>query len=266
MISDRTLERVLRSSRAVALYGDLVRLAIAGGLLLAIATALVYYGQLVLMVITDYKMNDFGKFYYSAQEYLAGRDMYGPTPATSHRFPDGSTRQFLNMNPPHFQLLMVPFALLPRHIAFCLWWVLSLTSLAVSVRLVRHELNWRWTPARLLWFAAAATTSAITGTVVATGQLTFLLLLPLTLAWIYARRGRWTAAAVALGLLASIKPFLGMFALYFIVTRRHRSLQVMLLAALAATLAGLIVAGAESYSRWFESLAAVEWSWAPMNA
>jgi hypothetical protein len=266
MISDRTLERVLPSSRAVALYGDIIRACIVATLLLLMATTLFYYSTLIGIVLTDLNLNDFGKFYYSSREYLAGRDMYGPTPATSIPLPDGTTRQFLNMNPPHFQLLMIPLAQLTPRTAFLVWWLLSLLCFWFSVRAVSQELDWRWTPSRLLWFSAGALLSAITGTVVATGQLTFLLLLPVTLAWIEARRGHWITAAALLGLLASIKPFLGIFGAYLLLTHRFGALTVMVSAVLLALVGGVAVVGSGPYERWLDTLAAVEWAWAPMNA
>src|SRR5437870_572685 len=73
--------------------------------------AIVWDGVLTRTMI-DLHMNDFGKFYYSALAYRAGRDMYAPTAATDIGYGTTLGMQFLNMNPPHFQLLMLPLALL----------------------------------------------------------------------------------------------------------------------------------------------------------
>jgi hypothetical protein len=65
MIGDRTLQRVLRSERLVALTGDLVRaiLWVLAGAVLALWLA--YYVVLARNMVVELHMNDFGKFYYS---------------------------------------------------------------------------------------------------------------------------------------------------------------------------------------------------------
>ena len=81
------------------------------GLVIALCLVhLLYYLLLSSFMMKRLNMNDFGKFYYSTQLFLAGEDMYGPTPATAIPISETESRQFLNMNPPHFHLLMVPFA------------------------------------------------------------------------------------------------------------------------------------------------------------
>ena len=76
------------------------------------AVCLLFYIQLTVYMVQRLHMNDFGKFYYSARLFLDGQDMYGPSPATEIPVGETETRQFLNMNPPHFHLLILPFALL----------------------------------------------------------------------------------------------------------------------------------------------------------
>src|SRR5262245_52955961 len=88
-------------------------------------------------------MNDFGKFYYSAQAFLAGTNMYAPNPATNPRFVEAPDVQFLNMNPPHFHLLVLPLAMLPAQRAVTIWLGASLTALVVSLLLIGRELDVR---------------------------------------------------------------------------------------------------------------------------
>jgi hypothetical protein len=106
----------------------------------------------------------------------------------------------------------------------------------------------------------------MTGTIVVTGQVTFLLLLPLTIAWVCARRGAWTPAAILLGILASVKPFLGIFAVFFAVHRRGRPLLTMVLTVLGVFAGGWFAIGATPYVSWFRALGDVAWAWSPMNA
>ena len=169
------------------------------------------------------------------------------------------------MNPPHFQLLMLPLARLRPSTALGAWWALSLICAGFTVSLISQELRLRWTPSRALWAFAFVVGSAATGTVIATGQLTFLLVLPVTAAWIATRRGDWNRAAYILGLLASIKPFFGIFALYLLLTRQLGALARMITSVAAIALAGVAIVGLEPYGAWIRALSAVDWAWAPMN-
>jgi len=98
-----------------------------------------------------------------------------------------------------------------------------------------------------------------------TGQLTFLLLLGFTLAWIAAREGRWTRAAWLLGLLASIKPLFGVFWLYLLWRRQLRAAAIMAGTTVLAGVVGLAVFGWENHRAWLEALGSIDWTWATMN-
>jgi len=101
--------------------------------------------------------------------------------------------------------------------------------------------------------------------VIITGQLTFLLMLMLTVAWRAARRNRLVAAACWLGALASVKPFLAIFALYFAFRRQVIPLIVMVVTALASFAIGLGVFGWAAHQSWLNALRSANWSWPPMN-
>jgi hypothetical protein len=213
---------------------------------------------------TDLHMNDFGKFYYSTTSFLEGKDLYAPNPAT-RMLVNTETRQLLNMNPPHFHLLILPLAMFGPMTALWLWGLANVAALILSLRLIASELGLPWTPSRLEWTFAAVVACSATGASVITGQLTFLLLLPVTVAWIAARRGNWTRAAVYLGVCASVKPFLGIFLIYFALRRSMRAVAVMTITGLACTVTGLAVFGWNAYQGWLSALSAVDWTWAPMN-
>ncbi|HEX7778859.1 MAG TPA: glycosyltransferase family 87 protein [Vicinamibacterales bacterium] len=265
MISDEALLTVLRKPRRVALTGDLIR----GGIGLAMACTLfftlAYYGAVGQLMYNHLHMNDFGKFYYSAQLFLNGQDMYGPSPATGIPVGKNEIRQFLNMNPPHFHLLILPLALLSPLWAISIWLLVSVVALVAAARAIARALDWHWTPARVAWVVFAVVVCSATAANVITGQLTFVMMLPITLAWIAARRGDWSKASVLLGIAASIKPFLGVFWVYLLVTREWRPLLLMTVAGALCVLAGVIVFGPGAYESWRGALSAVEWWWPPMN-
>jgi len=212
-------------------------------------------------------MNDFGKFYYSAQAFLDGGDMYAPNPATNLRFVEAPELQFLNMNPPHFHLLVLPLARLQPDVAVTIWLGVSLTALVVSILVIGREVNAAWTSSGLLAVAAATLAFAGTQSFFATGNLSLLLLLALTICWAAARHGRWTMAAVWLGACLSVKPFLLVFAPYLLLTRRFRELVLAFATAALCFAGGSLIFGADAYRSWYGALAqSGDWAWGVMNA
>jgi hypothetical protein len=73
MVSDRTLRVFLRSDAAVAVAGDLVRVAVGLAVLLLVAFWIVFYAALVRAMVTENHLNDFGKFYYATKAFLRRR-------------------------------------------------------------------------------------------------------------------------------------------------------------------------------------------------
>ena len=212
-------------------------------------------------------MNDFGKFYYSAQAFLDGGDMYAPNPATNLRFVEAPELQFLNMNPPHFHLLVLPLARLQPDVAVSIWLAVSLTALVVSILVIGREVNAAWTPTAVLAAAAGSLAFAGTQSFFATGNLSLLLLLALTICWAAARHGRWTMAAVWLGACLSVKPFLLIFAPYLLLTKRFRPLVVAVATAALCFAVGSLIFGGDAYRSWYGALAqSGDWAWGVMNA
>ncbi|MES1256317.1 MAG: glycosyltransferase family 87 protein [Acidobacteriota bacterium] len=212
-------------------------------------------------------MNDFGKFYYSARAFLDGQDMYAPSPATDLRFEKAPGLQLLNMNPPHFHLVLLPLARLAPESALTIWMAANLMALVLSLQLIARELRIVWTPERLLLVGLGASIFSGTQAFFGTGQLSLLLLLAVTVAWIQARRGQWVTTAIWLGAAMSVKPFLAIFLPYWLGTRRFRALGAALLAAAACFGIGLVVFGVRAYAGWYAALRqSGDWAWAAMNA
>jgi alpha-1,2-mannosyltransferase len=212
-------------------------------------------------------MNDFGKFYYSAQAFLDHRDMYAPSPATDLQFAEAPELRLLNMNPPHFHLIVLPLARLAPERAITIWLAVNLAALVAALLVISRELRVEWTPARFVFTSAGTVAFAGTQSFFATGQLSLLLLLAVTLCWIAARRGRWTAAAVVLGACASVKPFLLVFLPYLVLTRRFRAAAILVATTAVSFGLGLAVFGADAYRSWYRALGeSGNWAWEFMNA
>ena len=167
-----------------------------------------------------------------------------------------------NMNPPLFQLLLRPLTRLPMRAAATTFRVLSIASLCVCVWWLARMSNERWdvadVGALLAWAPMAS--------VISLNQLTWILWPLLLWTWWCWRQDRWTAGAVGYGLALGFKPFLGVFLLWLLVTRRWRAVAVAL-TVLAATIAiGLAAFGIDVTRAWVQALGDVTWAYAVMNA
>jgi hypothetical protein len=214
------------------------------------------------------QMNDFGRFYYSARAFLEGTDMYAPSPAT--RWGAGAiegAQQLLNLNPPHFHLLLLPLARLAPRTAVMLWMMASIFALVLSLALVAREINFVMTGTRTMLVLLFVLACAASQAVFVTGQLAFLMLLPVTLCWRDARHARWERAGAWLGVLVSVKLFFLIFVPYLIGGRRWRALSAMIGTATACLIAGLLVFHADNYWSWIRALRqSSDWAWLGMNA
>jgi alpha-1,2-mannosyltransferase len=231
-----------------------------------VAGLVIWNAMLVYLMATNLHMNDFGKFYYSVVAFMQGQDMYGPNPATLIPVSETDSRQFWNMNPPHFHLLILPLALLSPGVALALWTGAGFLCLLTSLRLIIKEVALTLTPWQYRLAIVGLLSFAGTGAVCVTGQLSFFLMLAVTLAWMQLRRGHWGHVGVYLGLALSVKPFLLIFLPYLIVQRQFRALVTACATALGCFAAGLLVFGVDTHWAWFGALASSHWAWAGMNA
>src|SRR5688572_26795795 len=149
--------------------------------------------------------NDFGKFYYSLQNWTAGASLYGRNPATFIPFTESTGRQFWNMNPPHFHFFIWPLILFEVGWAFYVWtvinvgaFVLSVIAIARAAKLELSRRGWMLVALALLWAAPTVAWSV-------TGQMTGLVVALITWIWLEVRCGRWMRAGIAIGLAVSIK-------------------------------------------------------------
>ena len=219
----------------------------------------------VYLMAANLHMNDFGKFYYSVVAFMQGQDMYGPNPATLIPVSATYSQQFWNMNPPHFHLLLLPLARLTPEVALALWMGAGVCCLLISLKLIVREIGLVCTPWTYRLALGGLLSFAGTAAMCITGQLAFLLLLPITLAWINLRRGLWTNAGLYLGLAMSIKPFLLIFLPYLILQRQFRALAAAGTMALGCFAAGLLVFGVDTHWSWVGAMASSNWAWAGMN-
>jgi hypothetical protein len=232
----------------------------------ALAASVAWNALLARALVTDLRMNDFGRFHFAAESFLRGGGLYDPRPAHLRQGREVEGSQLGNLNPPHFHILLLPLGLLPRSQALLVWGLGSLAAVFLSFLMVLRELGLRLT------FVSATLTAVLllnfvgTTMVMVTGQLSFLLLWPITASWVAARRGAWVRAACLCGIAASVKPFLVLLLPLFALRGGFRSASAGLLAAGAAFVVGVIVFGVEAHADWIGELSSVRWTWANTNA
>ena len=235
----------------------------AAAVLLALIAAVLSGHAGVFRYTLTHDAQDFGVFLASARHDLAGRSLYSLQPRASATGPRTAP---LNLNLPHTMALLRPLARLSDGAALLTWMSLGLAlGLSASIASVA-ALGWRLRllPALLvaLYLVAWAPSAAVTST----AQITFYVTAPVVAGWLSYRQRRSVAAGAWIGLAAAVKPFLLIFAPYFLVRRDHRALAAMLSVLGAVTAIGLAMYGPAAYAEWLRQLPAVTWSAHFLNA
>lgn len=227
---------------------------------------------------------DFYKFYLSGQRFHKDETMYWRMPArevpSDPCFPGGNGSSgrtnplpppgclHPNLNPPFFNAISLPLMKLDYSVA---WWSWSIGSTVCGLLSVFFMVSVFAARNGNILFLTATSACALfayypTFANFQYGQLTMFLLLPLTLGWLAMRNGRDAAAGSWLGLAASIKPFLGLFLILFILSKNKRASVGFVLVIFLTSLFGLWVAGFNSYKDYLVVGRDVTWFSASWNA
>jgi hypothetical protein len=164
------------------------------------------------------------------------------------------------------QLFLLPLGYLSYGGALALFVAANTVCLAWSVWLVARELAIPWSWPRFWTWGALTISSAAFTTVAVTCEITFILMVPFTLAWRAWRRGQWTTAGAWLGACASAKLFLLLFLPLLIWQRRWKAAAAFVATGCALTVLGAALFGVNAYAQWAATLGRVGWWWIPMNA
>jgi hypothetical protein len=202
-------------------------------------------GGIVSMIVTPADA-DFHSFYDSGAAWLRGDSPYtaiGDDP---------------NLNPPSVvSFVFAPLARLPLRLAAGVWTLLGVLALSLSAWLIARAVPQAgWPHLALL--------SVLPGSMFAwaEGQMTWLLLLPTTLAWLaYRRHQPWLAGAWLAPLIAA-KPF---FALMVLPLGLPMTVAAGLGSAAISAL-GVLVTGIQPWRDWLEMSHVVTWLGHPANA
>lgn len=254
-------------------------------LLLGVSITVFFYVKEMQDLVDHPSRADFYKFYLSSEYLLDDKPVYWSAPdrssQTSHCHSDAKIAEknmlsldlmmqlpqevvlclHPNLNPPFFVALTTIFATLDYPVAWWIWTALSIFC-GLSTLIIIFKSNIFPTTLSWLqksWLALAFFAYYPTFASISFGQVTLLLLLPLTLAWLTLRNEKHTVAGGLLGLVASIKPLFGLFLISLLISRNLRAVSAFIIVCIVCFILGGLVAGFSSYIEYSKILSEVNW-------
>ncbi|MCK9375637.1 MAG: DUF2029 domain-containing protein [Syntrophobacterales bacterium] len=246
--------------------------------------SLAYYYATINHLSEFPEIGDFSKFYMSARYFWEGKDIYAPVPLSTFRNPHDeifnklkllpldklkSARKNLhpNLNPPFQTLLMSPLGLIGYEKAFWIYSFLSITMGLVALVLISRELaTTKHDLPVLLGYLIVILCYFPSWVSIVFGQFSFILLLLITLGWLAARSGKDKMAGIYLGLAMSLKIFMGLFLIFFLIRRRWRLLSWFVSIFIILSLLPLLIMGIDTYKDYLSILSGITWYATSWNA
>lgn len=171
-----------------------------------------------------------------------------------------------NLNPPFVVALTAPLAYLDYSYAWWTWALLSLGSAFWSIRVIRREgFMPDVAPLSGLMLLAGYFIYYPTLVCLVFGQVTFWVMLPMTLGWRALRHCRDGMAGAWFGLATGMKPFVGLLILGLVVQKNWRAFWALLLVVGLSGLFGTAVLGFDANVDYLDYLARVDWLAASWN-
>jgi len=219
--------------------------------------------------------SDYGKFYQSAQFVLAGKNMYTPVFFTQNIVKKvGKTtvhkvskpyRLPGNLNLPIFTLLILPLAYLSYGVSMWVWSLVSIVCGIGTIFLLRKQIFAESNSIKTLGLVIGFFAYYPTLATLHFGQIT-LFLLPLVVgAWLASRNNQALLAAILLGIATGIKPFFGLFLIYFLVRREWQATFIFTLTILISLLIPLLIFGKQTFFSYQETLNVINWTSSSWN-
>lgn len=235
------------------------------GLFFLLLTQIIAYSSIIQQGTKGILYADYGKFYQSARFVIAGKDIYTPVlykPKTSTNRPPN--RLPGNLNPPFFTLFVLPLGYLSYSVSLWAWSLFSIACGILSIVFVQKALQ--ATKPFAVTTTLAFFTYFPTFSNIHFGQVTLFLMPLITGAWLAMRREKPMLAAVLLAIAASLKPFLGLFFLYYLLRREWKPLVLFCSVGLICLLIPLLLFGKQTYINYLELLNHIRWTASSWNA
>jgi hypothetical protein len=167
-----------------------------------------------------------------------------------------------NLNAPALLPVFAILSALPFRVALAIWSAFNVAAYWLAGRKIAEAVAPDYRPLVI----CAMLLSYATFVSLVLGQLTALLTLLVTMAWIAERKHDEFRAGVWLGIAIALKPFIGLFALWAAARRSWRQLFGMLCGGAALGALGFAAGGLSLYRSWFLALRNVNWEWDIANA
>jgi Glycosyltransferase family 87 len=248
-----------------------------GILLLAIILILNFIYPLTLGK-TNILYSDFGKFHYSQQLFIQGKNIYTPIYFVKNQLntsPDVTKTKRThpkvlklggNLNPPFFTLISFPLAYLSYPHALFLWTFLSILAGALGILLLQQKLDPQNFSASCVLVLLIGLFSYFPSFVnLQFGQVSLLLLPLLVGGWRAARDKKTTCAAIFLGVATSLKPFIGLFLFYFLMHKEWRALCVFFATLISCAVFAALFLGLDSYAAYYHACQQIKWAASSWN-
>lgn len=218
--------------------------------------------------------SDFGKFYESANLYCQGKNIY-----TRLYYKFNNKYQYSrkigvpgNLNAPFFTVLTLPLGLVDYSLALYIWSTLSiLAGLASAWLLAKIVMQYHSPPLDNLGSLSVFIGVIIFGyfpsfSNIIYGQLGLLLLLFFVAAWKCAREQKDHHAGILLGIIFSIKVFVGLFLIFFLLRRQWRICSWFMGTFIVCNLIAWSFFGLDTYLEYYKTLHFIKWYASSWNA
>lgn len=230
-------------------------------LLLLTLTAVTAYYVKIINVEKNVIYSDYADFYQSLRFSQQDKSLYSKI---YYKVYDDNTHFKIkplspNLNPPFFSALIYPMGYFNFVNSFYVWTLFSVICGIISILIIQKNFG---IPYHVnLTLCLILTFFIFTPTIgnFLYGQVSLLLLLFLTIGWHYLRNQQQRKAAIMLAGCAAIKPFLGLFILYFLCKRQWRALVYFSVSGAILTLLPLLFFGKQSYIDYMHLLPAIKW-------
>lgn len=236
------------------------RLLLLGGALLLVLTivyAAFFLGEILRQVRewpVLHRDRDFPWYYLTAQKLWQGQDFYQGLREAARSL--GIADYFIDyaVSPPTFALVVAPLALFPYPVAWGIWQFLSLVALGWTLTLIAREVRPSFPlPLWIIWGCLVLLFPPLSFHLLYAHTELFILLL-LTGAWVFLRRGREVPAGLLLVLAGILRLYPLFFLLLLLQRRAWRALIAALVGGLGLVLLAGLAAGPASYLRYLEVL------------
>lgn len=223
---------------------------------------LIGYGYTVYFFSHDFMSTDFSTFHYAVTLYLHHHSIY-----QTISIPLTTTTQMIlppNLNPPFFNVLMLPLGLVSFFLAANIWGLLLIIFVIISIRML-----YKYYLTAEISFIAMITAMFCYFPFyysIVIAQVTGILLLLFATFWITQRKYKDIIAGILLGILCSLKIFFGLYLVYYAFRRRWQLLGFSLISMFCCSTIAMLIYGVKIFNDYHQQLSTITWIISSTNA